>query len=134
MPDSIFTKIIKGDIPSHKVYEDNYTFAFMDIHPIQAGQILVVTKKPAETFIDLPDEDYRALWSTVRKISIQMKRVFPEKKRIGIMVEGLEVPHTHVKIFPINSSDEFRAEPSVSEPDNAKLSAMAEKLKLEGDK
>lgn len=131
MADSIFTKIIKGEIPCHKVYEDDYTFAFMDIHPIQPGHILLVTKNPAETMLDLPDEDYTALWEAVRKISRRMKEVFPDKKRVGVMVEGLEVPHTHVKIFPINTGNEFRSAPDMtSEPDHTALAEMAKKLAI----
>ena len=131
MADSIFTKIIQGKIPSHKVYEDDYTYAFMDIHPIQPGHVLVVTKTPAETIYDLPDEDYKALWDAVRKIANKLMQVFPEKKRIGIMVEGLDVPHTHVKIIPIDTGDEFRTKPDLSaEPDHPALAAMAQKLAL----
>lgn len=129
MADSIFTKIIKGEIPSHKIYEDDYTYAFMDIHPIQPGHVLLVTKNPAETLLDLPDEDYQALWQAARKIARKMKQIFPDKKRIGIMVEGLEVDHTHVKIFPINTGAEFRANPDMgAEPDHEALAAMAKKL------
>ena len=131
MSDSIFTKIIKGEIPSHKVYEDDKTFAFMDIHPIQPGHVLLVSKNPAETIYDLPDEDYQALWQAVRKIAAKMKQVFPDKKRIGIMVEGLDVPHAHVKIFPINTGDEYRHSPDMgSEPDQPALAEMAKKLAL----
>lgn len=132
MSDSIFTKIIKGEIPCHKVYEDEYTFAFMDIHPIQPGMVLLVTKNPAETVLDLPDKDYQALWAAARKIAKRMKEVFPDKKRVGIMVEGLEVPHAHVKIFPINTGDEFRAAPDMTaEPNHAALAEMANKLALD---
>ena len=131
MADSVFTKIIKGEIPSYKVYEDDYTFAFMDIHPIQPGHVLLVTKNPAETILDLPDEDYQALWEAARKIAKRMRQVFPDKKRIGIMVEGLEVPHTHIKIFPIDSGEEYRAVPNMdAEPDHEALAEMAKKLKF----
>ena len=129
MADSIFTKIIKGEIPAHKVYEDEYTYAFMDIHPIQPGHVLLVTKNPAETILQLPDKDYQALWEAVRKVAGKMKQVFPDKKRIGIMVEGLDVAHAHVKIFPIDSGSEFRKAPDMNaEPDHASLAEMAKKL------
>lgn len=131
MSDSVFSKIIKGDIPCHKVYEDDKTFAFMDIHPIQPGHVLVVSKNPAETFLDLPEDDYRALFSTVKKISLKMKQVFNDKRRIGVMIEGLDVDHVHVKVFPINTGDEFRREPDMNtEPDHEVLAKMAEKLKI----
>ncbi len=131
MTDTIFTKIIKGEIPCHKVYEDDKTFAFLDIHPIQPGQVLVVTKTPAESFLDLDDEDYVALMQTVRKVAGKLRRVFPDKKRIGVMIEGLDVPHVHVKLLPIDSGDEFRNVPDANaEPDHAALAKMAAKLAL----
>jgi histidine triad (HIT) family protein len=129
MADSVFTKIINGEIPSYKIYEDEKTFAFLDIHPIQPGQVLVVTKNPAEVVWDLPDEDYAALWDTVKKVAARIRETFPSKKRIGVMVEGLDVPHVHVKLFPIDSGDEFRSVPDMSaDPDHAALAEMAQKL------
>jgi histidine triad (HIT) family protein len=129
MEDSIFTKIIKGEIPCHKVYEDDKTFAFLDIHPVQPGHVLVVTKTPAETYLDLNDEDYQALWAAVRKVATRMREVFPERQRIGIQVEGLDVPHVHVKLIPIDTGDEFRRKPDMdAEPDHAALAEIAAKL------
>jgi histidine triad (HIT) family protein len=131
MSDSIFTKIIKGEIPCHKVYEDDKTFAFMDIHPIQPGHVLVVTKTPAKTFLDLSEDDYQALFLTVKKVGIKLNQVFNQKRRIGVMIEGLDVDHVHVKLFPINNGDEFRREPDVNtEPDHEALAKMAEKLRI----
>jgi histidine triad (HIT) family protein len=129
MSDSLFTKIVQGEIPSYKIYEDDKTFAFLDIHPVQPGMVLVVTKTPAETFLDLEDEDANALWDSVRLIAKHMKEVFPDKKRIGVQIEGLDVPHVHVKLIPINSGDEFRAKPDMSaDPDDASLTQMAARL------
>lgn len=125
---SIFTKIINGDIPSHKVYEDDKTYAFIDIHPVQPGMVLVVTKNQVETFLELPEDDYFALWATVKKIAARMKEVFADKKRIGIQVEGLEVDHVHVKLIPINTGEQFRADPPTREPDHEVLAEMAKKL------
>jgi histidine triad (HIT) family protein len=129
MADSIFTKIIKGEIPCHKVYEDDKTLVFLDIHPIQPGQVLVVSKLQVETINDLPDEDYAAVWSTVQKVSKRLKEIFPGKKRVGIIVEGLDVPHVHVKVFPFNTADEFRHIPNSSqEPDHDNLAKIARQL------
>ncbi len=132
MADSIFTKIIKGEIPSHKVYEDDKTFAFMDINPIQTGHVLLVPKTQVPTVWDLDDEDYRALMEAMRKIARKLREVFPDKKRIGIIIEGLEMlDHAHVKIFPINSGDELRNIPSPNaEPDHEALAELAKKLKI----
>jgi len=129
MSDTVFTKIIKGEIPSHKVYEDDHTFAFMDIHPIQPGHVLVVSKTPAETFLDLDETEAVAFWRTVRLVGKRLKEVFPDKRRIGLMIEGLDVPHVHAKLFPIDSGEEFRRAPDDSQaPDHAALSALAKKL------
>lgn len=129
--DSIFTKIIKGEIPCHKVYEDEFSFAFMDINPIQAGHVLVVSKKQVANFYELNDADYQGLMNAVKKIAEKIKLVFSEKKRIGVMIEGLEVDHVHVKIFPIDTGQEFRKEPDVrNEPDHEALAQMAQKLAL----
>lgn len=129
MQDSIFTKIIKGEIPSHKVYEDDKTYAFLDIHPVQEGMVLVVPKVQVAEFMDLDDEDYMALWQTVKKVARRLQEMYPNKRRIGLQVEGLDVDHVHVKLFPIDTGDEFRAvaDPN-AEPDHAALAELAKKL------
>lgn len=130
MEDSVFTKIIKGEIPCHKVYEDDKTLAFMDIHPIQPGHVLVVPKNQAGHFFDLPDDDYQALMSTVKKVAARLKKVFNDKLRVGVIIEGFDLPeHAHVKVFPASSGDEMRSSPDMSsDPDHETLAAMAEKL------
>jgi len=133
MSETIFTKIIRGDIPCHKVYEDERTFAFLDIHPVQPGMVLVVTKTPAETFLELSEQDAAALWSTVRRVGELLRQAYPAKKRIAVQIEGLDVPHVHVKLFPIDSGQEFRAEPPSAEPDHEELARVAKKLRIIGD-
>jgi len=129
MEDSIFTKIIKGEIPCHKVYEDERTFAFMDIHPIQPGHVLVVSKNPVANFYELADDDYRALMTTVKQVAKRLKLSFPDNKRIAVIIEGLEVDHVHVKLFPIDSGDDLRHQPDESlEPDHPALARLAEQL------
>lgn len=129
MEDSLFTKIIKGEIPCHKVYEDDKTLAFMDIYPIQTGAVLVVPKTQVDHFFDVPTEEYIAMMYTVRKVAQRMKQVFPEAKRIGVIIEGFEVPHTHVKLVPITSGTDLRQLPDTSkEPDHEVLEALAQKL------
>lgn len=129
MADSVFTKIIRGEIPCYKIHEDERTFAFMDNHPIQPGHVLLVSKNPAEVVWDLPDEDYLAMMESTRKIANRLREVFPHKRRIGIMIEGLDVPHAHIKIFPIDTGKEFRGEPDhgIWDSDEA-LAEMAKKL------
>ncbi|MBA3758556.1 HIT family protein [Candidatus Saccharibacteria bacterium] len=131
MQDSIFTKIIKGEISCHKVYEDELTIAFMDINPVQPGMVLVIPKKQIDHFTDLPDEDYEAVMRTVKKVGVKMREVF-SGKRVAVMVEGLDVPHAHVKLFPFASPAEYRSLPNTStEPNHPALAQMAEKLKVE---
>ena len=130
MQDSVFTKIIKGEIPCHKVYEDDRAIAFMDINPVQPGMVLIVPKLQIDHFMDLPDEDYQALMSALKKIAAKMRQVFPDK-RVGVQIEGLDVPHAHIKAFPISSADDFRALPNTNtDPNHPALAQMAKKLSI----
>lgn len=130
MQDSLFTKIIKGEIPCHKVYEDDKAFAFLDIHPIQPGQVLVVPKEQIEFAWDLDDEDYAAIMMAARKVAKALRQVFPDKTHVGMHIEGLEVAHTHLKVFPFTTDAEFRHHPDMNaEPDHAALATIAEKLR-----
>ena len=129
MEDSIFTKIITGAIPSHKVYEDALTVAFLDIHPVQSGHVLVVPKKQIDHFDDLPDEDYQAVWQTVKKIAKAQKKAF-NPNRVGVQVVGLDVPHAHIHVIPFNSLDEYRNVPNMNaEPNHEELAVVANKIK-----
>lgn len=131
MQDSLFTKIIKGEIPCHKVYEDDKAFAFMDIYPIQRGQVVVVPKNQVGFVWDLSDDDYAALMLAVKKVGTKLREVFPEKDRVGVMIEGLEVTdHAHVKIFPFSAGGEYRALPTTDEPNHEELARLAEQLRL----
>lgn len=129
MQESLFTRIIKGEIPCHKVYEDDKTLVFMDIHPIQPGHVLVVSKVQLDPLWNLPEEDYLAMWNTVQKVARRLKEVFPDKSRVAALVEGLDVAHAHIKVFPFSTDEEFRAQPDTRlEPDHAALAEMARKL------
>lgn len=129
MEDSIFTRIIKGEIPCHKVYEDDTVIAFLDIHPIQPGQVLVVPKAEVDHFWDLPEGDYVAVAAVCKRVAQRLRQVFPDKARVASMVEGLDVPHAHVKLFPFNTHAEFQNEPDMqAEPDHAALAELAKKL------
>lgn len=127
---SIFTRIILGEIPCHKIYEDEKTIAFLDIHPIQPGHVLVVPKMQVADFYNLPLEEYEAFFVTIKKIAQLLKRQFPAKKRIGVMIEGLDIDHVHAKLFPIDTGDEYRFTPDMTQdPDHTALAAMAEQLR-----
>lgn len=131
MEDSVFTKIIKGEIPCFKIYEDELTLAFLDIHPIQPGQVLVVPKEQVEFIWDLNDQTYQAVMATAKKVATRIKEVFTDKKFVAVHIEGLDVPHAHVKVFPFANDEEFRHKPDMNaEPDFAALEAVAQKLAL----
>jgi histidine triad (HIT) family protein len=128
MQDSIFTKIIKGEIPSNKIYEDELTYAFLDHNPKTPGHTLVIAKKQVEYVWDLPDEDYKALMSTVRKVAKKIKETLGPKW-VGMQVEGVAVPHAHVQVFPFNSTEEYSKVPDEAhKPSPEDLEQMAKKL------
>lgn len=130
MQDSLFTKIIRGEIPSHKIYEDDKTFAFLDIYPVQKGHVLVIPKVQVEFIWDLDDEDYQALMASVKKIGLHMRKTL-HAPHVGVKVVGTDVPHAHVHLIPFHSSAELHAEQDFSaKPDHAALAAVAEKLKF----
>lgn len=129
---SIFTKIINGEIPCHKVYEDEQSLAFMDIHPIQPGQVLVVPKKQVPSIWELEEADYQALMTTVQKVGQRLRGLYTDAARIGVMIEGLDVAdHAHVKVFPFSNAQEFRHAPDLAAvPNHTILAELAEKLKF----
>jgi histidine triad (HIT) family protein len=131
MQDSIFTRIIKGDVPCHKVYEDDKTFAFLDIYPKQPGHTLVIPKKQVEFLWDLEAEDYMAVMVTCKKVAQRLREVMG-RPYVGEQVMGIDVPHAHVHLFPFSSAVEFKAQPDMrAEPDHEALAEMAKKLYFE---
>ncbi|MCA9343662.1 HIT domain-containing protein [Candidatus Saccharibacteria bacterium] len=129
--ESVFAKIIKGEIPSYKVYEDDKTLAFLDIYPAVIGQTVVVPKIQLEFVWDLDDEYYQALMSTTKKVSIHLRNKLGTKF-VGTRIEGVDVPHAHVKIYPFNTINEYNAKQNMSaEPDHTVLAEMAKKLTME---
>lgn len=98
---SIFSKIIAGDIPCYKIAEDDRFFAFLDIRPLQAGHTLVVPKVEVDYIFDLDDATLGDMMVFAKKIALAIKKVVP-CERIGVAVIGLEVPHCHIHLSPIN--------------------------------
>jgi histidine triad (HIT) family protein len=131
MQDSIFTKIIKGEIPSHKIYEDDRVIAFLTISPLVDGHTLVVPKKQIDQIWDLENDDYDYLWNTAKKIAKHLK-VVCEVDRIGVVVKGFEVPHTHIHLIPIDQHSGVSFDPTEHPPiaDDVALAAIAEKLRF----
>ncbi len=99
---SIFTQIINGEIPCYKIYEDDKTFAFLDIHPETRGHTLVVPKVEVDKIYELPDDDYQALMATAKKLSSHLEKV--TSSRIIWKVIGTDVPHAHIHLEPLDES------------------------------
>lgn len=104
---SIFTKIISGEIPSYKVAENDDFFAFLDINPNAKGHTLVVPKKEVNKLFDLDEDVYNKLMSFSREIALAMEKAIP-CERIGMSVIGLEVPHVHVHLIPLNKMEDIQ--------------------------
>ncbi len=98
---SIFTRIINGQIPCYKIAEDDNFFAFLDISPLAKGHTLVVPKNEVDYIFDMEDELHEQFWSFAKQVAAAVKKAVP-CKRIGIAVIGLEVPHAHIHLIPMN--------------------------------
>lgn len=98
---SIFSKIIAGELPAHKVAETDRSLAFLDINPLHEGHLLVVPKQEVDKLFDLPEEDYLHLWQVARPIARAQEQVI-SCQRVGVAVVGLEVPHAHIHLIPIH--------------------------------
>ncbi len=130
MESCILCKIVAGDVPSHKVYEDDSTLAIMDIHPIKDGHVLVFTKKHIEAFEQLEEGEFADLMRTVHKVANKIKNTLNPPK-VGVVIEGFDVPHVHVKVIPIKNEVELRHIPNMTEgPDHEALSQMASQLTI----
>lgn len=131
MEDSIFTKIIKGEIPSYKIYEDEKTLAFLDINPVAEGHTLVIPKTQVEFIWDLEDDDYAALMASVKKVGKRLKEVIG-KKYVGMMVVGTDVPHAHVSAIAFDQPGEMKRTldglGASGDPEDLKM--LAEKLRF----
>ncbi|SHJ47735.1 histidine triad (HIT) family protein [Arenibacter nanhaiticus] len=124
---SIFTKIIKGEIPSYKIAEDEKFYAFLDINPNSAGHTLCIPKIEVDKVLDLDEETYMGLMAFSRKIGKAIEAAIP-CNRVGITVIGLEVPHVHVHLIPLHSMKDatFQHKTTLSKDD---FLAIAEKIK-----
>ena len=103
---SIFTKIVNGEIPSYKVAEDEQYYAFLDISPLQKGHTLVVPKKETDYIFDLSDDELAGLMIFAKKVAKAIDKTIP-CQRVGVAVLGLDVPHAHVHLVPLNSGEDM---------------------------
>ena len=110
---SIFTKIVKGEIPCYKIAEDENFLAFLDVNPNAKGHTLCIPKKEIDKIFEIDDDLFVGLMQFAKKIAIALEKTIP-CKRIGMAVIGLEVPHAHVHLIPLNEMNEMRFENKVS--------------------
>ncbi len=128
MEDSVFTKIIRGEIPCHKVYEDDHVIAFLDVHPLAQGHTLVVPKQQIDHLWDLDDETYEYLWRVTKRLGAHIKDVL-QPVRVGVVVEGFGVPHVHIHLVPIEHGDDLKKQQDLSGGiDHEVLAATAKKI------
>ena len=122
---SIFTKIIQGELPCHKVWEDEKHLAFLDIRPAQPGHTLVIPKREEDYIFDLTPEEHAELWTAAQTVAAKLK----EKlgcRRVCVLVIGWEVPHAHIHLIPTNAMHEVGMPPpaNVSEEEMGRLAAL----------
>ena len=114
--ETLFSKIISGEVSSYKVAEDDYCLAFLDINPNTKGHVLCVPKIAVDKFFDLPELTYNQLMSFSRKVALAIRKAIP-CRRIGISIIGLEIPHAHVHLIPLQSIEDayFQKKAQLSE-------------------
>ena len=106
---TIFSKIISGDIPAYKVLENENFLAFLDIYPLAKGHVLVIPKKETDYLFDITSDEYGEIWKFAQEVAKAMDKVI-DCKRIGVAVIGLEVPHAHIHLVPLNNVSDINFE------------------------
>ncbi len=125
---SIFTKIISGEIPSYKIAETDQFLAFLDVFPLVHGHVLVVPKKETDFIFDIEDAELSEMILFAKKVAKAQKAAIV-CKRIGVAVIGLEVPHAHIHLVPMNTANDVNFTQPKIKPTAAELNAIAEKIK-----
>ena len=124
---SIFSKIVQGDIPSYKIAEDEHYLAFLDIFPLAVGHVLVIPKNETDSIFDLNDQEYQGFWQFAKKTAKAIEKTIP-CKRVGIVVIGLEVPHAHIHLIPLQSVEDINFSKPKLKLDSDTLKGIAEKI------
>jgi histidine triad (HIT) family protein len=124
---SIFTRIIQGEIPCHKIAENEQYFAFLDINPLAKGHALVIPKTESDYLFRMDDAELAGLMVFAKKIGIAIEKVVP-CKRIGVTVIGLEVPHTHIHLIPINAISDMEFSRQKLKFSNEELTKLAKEI------
>lgn len=125
----VFCKVLKGEIPCGKVWENRKFLAFLDINPVNPGHFIIIPKHHTDYFYELPDDEYREIFEIAKKLERPLRSA-TGAKRIGLVVEGFAVPHAHLHLVPLHKSDDIdpcRAKPGVSH----EMKMIAEKIRLE---
>ncbi|MCC6251938.1 MAG: HIT family protein [Bacteroidia bacterium] len=126
---TIFTQIIKGEIPCHKIAENDRFFAFLDIFPLRHGHTLVIPKTEVDYIFDMDKQEYKELMAFAQTISKAIKIAFPCKK-VGMSVVGLEVPHAHIHLIPLNTVSDMNFNAEKLKPSNEELAKHAEMIRM----
>lgn len=126
--ESIFSKIIKREIPAYIIDETNDFIAFLDVFPLAKGHVLVVPKKQVDYIFDLEPHLYSGLWTFANKIAHQLEQAMP-CKRIGIAVIGLEVPHAHIHLLPLQTVEDINFSRPKLKLSNEEMQEIAFKIK-----
>jgi histidine triad (HIT) family protein len=124
---SIFSRIVKGEIPCHKVWEDAHHLAFLDIRPMAKGHTLVIPKKEIDYLFDMSEKEFTALFAAAHKVARHLKKK-TDCARVCIGAWGYEVPHAHVHLVPTNFMADFPPPPGAKEADHDELADLARKL------
>lgn len=126
---TIFSKIVAGEIPCYKVAEDENFFAFLDINPVNWGHTLVIPKREEDYLFDLTDEELGAMMIFTKRVAAAIKKTLPCKK-VGMTVLGLEVPHAHIHLVPLQSEGDMDFKKKIENPQPEKMKEIAEKIAL----
>jgi histidine triad (HIT) family protein len=124
---TIFSKIIAGEIPCYKVAEDDNFFAFLDINPVNWGHTLVVPKRETDYIFDIDDNELSDMIIFAKRVAVAIKEAIPCRK-VGVTVLGLEVPHAHIHLVPLQNEGDMNFSKKISDPDPVKMKQLADAI------
>lgn len=127
---SLFTRIVNGEIPCYKVAENDNFLAFLDIQPLATGHTLVIPKIETDYIFDIEDQAYQDLWIFAKEVALLLKKQIP-CKRIGVSVIGLEVPHAHIHLIPLQTINDINFSGPKLNPDPQELAALSTLLQMQ---
>ncbi len=125
---TLFSKLISGELPAHVLHEDDKYFSFLDIRPMAKGHALVIPKREEDYFFDLTDEELSAILPFAKRVARAIEKVV-DCKRVGLSVVGLEVPHAHLHLIPLNAVSDMSFGKDPIEMEDGELAALAEEIR-----